>query len=78
MIDPWIHELARERRCDRIAEAERDRLGRVAREREAGPPVWLRSLRDLRRRAPARVDADGAPPRESSPSTRRCERCPGT
>ncbi len=33
MIDPWVHEIARQRHQDLLDAAERDRLGRIARDR---------------------------------------------
>lgn len=44
MIDPWVHEIARQRHQDLLARAERYRLGRIARNRNTRrqtPSSWL-------------------------------------
>jgi hypothetical protein len=35
MIEPWLYEVARQRQRDLVADAERHRLGRRARDRKA-------------------------------------------
>ena len=46
MIDPWLHEIGRQRHRDLLARAERDRLRRVVRDRNRTDRLrlWLTSL----------------------------------
>jgi len=63
MIDPWVHEIARQRHQDLLAAAERDRLGRIARDRPRRRTVSCRLNPNwIRRRRPARqilVEVEG-------------------
>jgi hypothetical protein len=48
MIDPWVHEIARQRHQDLLAAAARNRLGRIVRDRSTHRRTvsyWLNSTR---------------------------------
>ncbi len=64
MIDPWVHEIARQRHEDLLAAAERDRLGRISRDRNPRRRMLSCRLNPnwIRRRRPARqilVEVEG-------------------
>ena len=47
MFDPWVYEIARQRRQDLLAGADRYRLGRIARDRNThrqSASGWLKPL----------------------------------
>jgi hypothetical protein len=57
MIEPWLYEVARQRQRDLVADAERHRLGRRARDRKTHRSIvpyrlTFRPLTDSNRRPP--------------------------